>query len=107
MAQSPIYQPQIRLGQEPQGRTVPPLLAELTPEQWGLWLRHPVTALLLDRYLPDLRHDIEVEVVYAWANMRMTPEYENQMRAVLAGAQFVEGLSLAKVRGFYGLEPER
>ena len=99
----PTYQPQIKADQAPQERVVPPLLAELTPVQWAEWARHPVTALVLERYLEDLRHDAEAEVLVAWANMRMTPQYEQHMRGMLIGAQFLQTLTLDKVRAFYGV----
>jgi hypothetical protein len=34
----------------------------------------------------------------------MTPEYEQGMRGTLLGAQFLQALTLEKVRVFYGLE---
>jgi hypothetical protein len=59
---------------------------------------------VLNRYLADLRHDIEAQVLAAWANLRMTPEWEQQQRGALIGAQFLQALSLEQVRVFYGLE---
>jgi hypothetical protein len=58
----------------------------------------------LERYLEDLRHDGEAEVLRVWANSKMTPEYENGMRGALIGAQLMQTLTLDKVRVFYGLD---
>ena len=60
---------------------------------------------MLERYLADLRHDVEAEVIRTWANSKMTPEYEQTARGTLVGAAFLQGLSLEQLRVFYGLTP--
>lgn len=84
----------------------PTLLWELSPEQWALWRRHPVTALLLDRYLPDMRAALERQVLNAWTSGQLSLNAEQEARGHLLASHMVEGLTLDHVREFYGVTPE-
>lgn len=80
------------------------MLDELGPEQFAQWKRHPVTAMVLERYLPDLRTAMERETLDAWLNGNLSLVQEQQVKGTLLGAYLLETLSLDKVRVFYGLE---
>lgn len=80
---------------------MPPLLRELTPEQWALWKRHPVTALVMERYLPDFRRSMEQQVLHNWLDGHLTLQLEQQARGYILGAYLIEALSLQQVMGFY------
>ena len=84
----------------------PPLLAELTPEQFQLWRRHPVSALLLERFLPDFRRALERDAVGGWLNNRLSLIAEQEVRGRLLAFNEIEQLSLGAMRVFYGL-PEK
>ena len=89
-----------------QGLQAPDLLAELTPEQWGLWRRHPITQLVLERYLPDFRMILERTVMDAWTGGKITLNAEQEARGRLLTTRFVEELNLPTVREFYGVAPQ-
>lgn len=82
----------------------PPLLDELSPEQWAMWRRHPVTALVLERYLPDFRAELERATLDGWMSGQLTLAHEQQCRGHLLGARQMENLSLELIRVFYGME---
>lgn len=86
-----------------QAATVPQVLAELTAEQWALWRHHPVSALLLERYLPDFKQGLERDTLNAWlaGNLKLTGEAD--ARGILHCIEMIVGLSLDQVRVFYGM----
>lgn len=103
------YQPQVRITATPEpGQVqVPHLLTELSVEQWALWRRHPVSDLLLARYLPDWRGALERQALDGWIGGKLTLQAEQEARGYLLGAHMIENLALDQVRTFYGLETLR
>lgn len=103
------FQPQVRAmatpepGQEP----VPQELAELSAEQWAIWRRHPVSALVMERYLPAFRRALERQTLDTWLAGKLSLQVEQDARGLIHCAQMIEGLGLDHVRVFYGLETLR
>lgn len=93
------YQPQAN----PDQQKAPAALAELTVEQWALWRHHPVSALLLERYMPDFRSALERDTLNAWLAGNLTLQGEQDARGLIHCSQMIENLSLDQVRAFYGL----
>lgn len=85
-------------------RQPPEILRELTRQQWGEWKRHPVTALVLERYLPDFRRVLSEQTLQGWLDGRATLQHEQQARGHILGAMQMEGLSLDLLLTFYGIE---
>lgn len=83
----------------------PELLAELTPQQFQLWLRHPVTELLLQRYFPDFRHTLERMVLNSWEAGTVTLAAENHYKGLILAAATMSDITLDAVRHAYGLAP--
>ena len=108
MTQSAPYRPQVQLTPDldPEApRQAPPELAELTPEQWALWRQHPVSQLLLRRYLPDWRGALERQTLTGWVYGRLSLNAEQEARGYLLAINLIEGLGLNQVREFYGIGP--
>ena len=100
----PYQRPKISLDQAAGDPVVAPaLLAELGPEQWALWRRHPISALLLQHYLPDFRAALEQQAVNGWLSGNLSLNAEQEARGYLLAAHLIESLSLDQVRAFYGL----
>ena len=89
-----------------EAREIPPLLAELSAQQFQEWRRHPVSQLLLERYLPDLRRGLEREAWNAFLSNRLSLVAEQELRGRLLTMVELEQLPLAVVRVFYGLDPQ-
>jgi len=89
----------------PDQREVPPLLHELSPEQWNLWRHHPITELLLTRYLPDFRRGLERQTINGWMAGLLSLANEQEARGYLLTAHMIENLSLEHLRVFYGMAP--
>lgn len=88
-------------------QTTPPhLLRELTPEQWALWKRHPVTALVFDQYLPHFRELLWAELLGQWLHDNLTLNTEQLKRGMVLMAGQMENLTLGHVRQSFGLEAE-
>ena len=90
---------------EARGEEPPPLLAELAPEQFHQWRRHPVTELLLARYLPDFRHSLERIALNGWEAGTLSLQQEQVIRGHILAAAMLTELTLDGVRQFYGLAP--
>ena len=90
------------------GALEPPAhLAELTPEQFSLWRHHPVTALVLGRFLPDYRTALERILLNLWLAGNLTLSQEQQFRGQLLATEFVGNLDLATLRAFYEIPEAR
>ena len=83
----------------------PPLLAELTPQQFALWRRHPVSDLVLQHYLPDWRRQLEGSVVERWMQGAVTLQGEQMTRGQLIALYQIEGISLDQIWQLYGGKP--
>ena len=81
--------------------------SKLTPEQWALWRRHPISVLVLHHYLPDFRAALERQAMNGWMVGTLTLQAEQEARGYLLTAHMVENLSLEAVRTFYGVEDEK
>ena len=84
---------------------MPQLLRELSPEQWNLWRHHPVTELLLTRYLPEFRRGLERQTLNGWMAGMLSLANEQEARGYLLTAHMIENLSLDHLRVFYGVAP--
>ena len=91
---------------QPQAPGIPELLADLSPQQFQAWRHHPVTHLLLGRFLPDFRASRLQETTNAWIDGNLKLQDEQVLRGQILGCHFVENLSLEQIRAFYGVEPE-
>ena len=91
--------------QIPDNQQPPRLLAELSNEQWGAWRHHPVTQMLMNRYLPDLRVALEREALNRWIAGKLQLSAENEIRARMLAIAEIENLGLAGILHFYGVEP--
>ena len=83
---------------------VPPLLRELSPEQWAMWKRHPVTDLIFGRYLPDFRASLERQILEAWLVNGASLAQQEQGKGHLLGAHQMEAMTLDQLRLFYDLD---
>ena len=83
----------------------PAILAELSPEQFNLWRRHPVSALLLERYLPDFRAALERNALNAWLGGNLSLNAEQEARGYILTTHLLENLHVEQIREFYGLQP--
>lgn len=81
----------------------PHLLSELTPEQWALWKRHPISALVFDQYLPHFRELLIAELLGQFLHDKLSLHGEQSKRGMILMASQMENLSLAGVRIAYGL----
>ena len=86
-----------------EGSQVPPLLAELAPEQFAQWRHHPVTKLVLDDYLPHFARAIEAQVLAGWKAGLLSLQVEQQARGYVQGAELMSAVSIAQIRQFYGV----
>jgi len=82
---------------------VPAVLLEISPEQFNLWRRHPVSALLLERYLPDFRAALERNALNAWLGGNLSLTAEQEARGYILTTHLLENLRVDQVREFYGL----
>ena len=102
----PPYQPRQPVPAPETGTPrLPPLLHELSPEQWNLWKRHPVTALVLERYLPDFRASLERQILEAWLVNNVSLAQQESVKGHLLGAHQRETLTLDHLRSFYDMPP--
>jgi hypothetical protein len=87
-----------------EGQQAPVELSELSNEQWSLWLHHPITKVVLQRYLPDFRAALERQTLNAWTGGTLSLQAEQEARGYLLSIFLVENLSLDQVRTFYGMD---
>lgn len=107
MTVSPPYQTQLPApdkARAPEGTKAPDLLNELSPEQFALWRRHPVTQLVFDRYMGDFRFTMERDTIDTWMAGRLTLNLELEARGYLLTMHLLQGLSLPMLKTFYGVE---
>lgn len=84
--------------------TPPPhLLSELTPDQWALWKRHPISALVFDQYLPQFREMLIADLVGKFLHDKLTLHGEQAVRGMVLMASQMENLNLGSVRVAFGL----
>lgn len=83
----------------------PALLDELSSQQFAEWRRHPVSKLLLERYLPDYRQALEQELLRNFVGGGLSLPDEQLTRGRLMAAHILENLTLDQIRGFYDLQP--
>lgn len=71
-----------------------------------MWRRHPITDLVIRRYLPDFRGALERSALNSWLGGTLSLNAEQEARGHLIAAHLIENLDLATVRVFYGLSAE-
>jgi len=81
---------------------VPPLLAELDPAQFGQWLQHPVTKLVIGQYFPDLQRFIERETMMMWRSGNLVLNEELRRAGLIMALEWFGRISLETMRLFYG-----
>lgn len=79
----------------------PELLLELGQAQWAQWLHHPVTDLLLRRFLPDYRRALERHTLDRWTNGHLTLNAEQEARGYLLVMKMIEDLTLDELKRWY------
>jgi hypothetical protein len=80
-------------------------MQELTAEQWGLWRRHPVTELVLDRYFDDFLADMERRMMAAWLDGKLTLHVELDARGYFHGLRHMQRVTLPVLRQFWNIDP--
>lgn len=86
----------------PEGPT-PPLLDELTPEDWGRWLQHPITAMVLNTYLPAEREMRTRFMLDQWLSGALPLAASEMHRGIMVMSIFMERIRLDDVRAFWHL----
>lgn len=80
----------------------PEILAELGPEQFALWRRHPVTDLVL-RFLADHAEASKRDMLDAWMNGALKLQDEQVLRGRVMLVGELADLSLVSIKTFYGV----
>lgn len=83
----------------------PAELEELTSQQFAEWRRHPVSKLVMERYLPDFRQALERQFLESFVAGGLSEELKETTRGRLMAAHLVETLNLDVIRDFYGMTP--
>lgn len=81
----------------------PPLLLELTPEQFNQWRRHPVSALILEQWLPECQRRSEVDLLNIVMGGNTNPAALSNVRGELLACLLLQTMTLDKIRAAYGL----
>lgn len=81
-------------------------MAELSTDQFNLWRRHPVTELVLDRYLADFSKTLERGVLEAWLMGNLSLQVEQDARGHIHLIRHVQTMRLQALRAFYSVENE-
>ena len=85
-------------------KAVPPLLAELSPQQFQAWRHHPVTRLLLQDYLPAWRAARGKELLNAILGGNADLATQQRVRGEILFSIGLEDLTLDTLRYFWGVE---
>lgn len=78
------------------------LVAEISHLEWQAWRHHPVSQVLL-RYLEDYRAALERDFLAAWLQGSTNAAAEGERRGRILACMDIEQLTVASVKGFYGL----
>lgn len=84
---------------------IPPLVQELSPQQFQQWRHHPVTHMLLQEYLPQWVEARKQQVIDAWLNGNQDLPSQNVVRGQIMAYLAISTMTLADIRHFYGLPP--
>jgi hypothetical protein len=85
---------------------VPHLIQELSPDQFGLWRRHPVTELVLDQWIDDFLATMETGIMQAWLAGTLSLQVEQDARGYIHSLRHLQRLKLADLCAFWGVQPE-
>lgn len=103
----PPYQPRQPVPPpQPEHDRIPPLMHELSAQQWAQWKQHPITHLLFERYLPDFRAGLERQVLDGWLTGNVPVQQMDIYKGHLLGAHLIETLTFDRLQEFYGIIPE-
>lgn len=83
----------------------PALMLELTADQFGLWRRHPVTELVLDRYFNDFLATLEHGVISSWLAGNLSLQVEQDARGYIHALRHIQALRLGELRQFWSVQP--
>lgn len=80
-------------------------MAELTAEQFGQWRRHPVTELVIDRYITDFLRTLTDGVTESWLAGNLTLQVEQDARGYIHAMRHLQQMRLPDLRHFWNIEP--
>ena len=85
-------------------RPPPPLLAELSPQEFNQWRQHPVTRLF-HQFLADYQAALQDKLLASWRAGKLTLSAEGEARGRVLACEEMRENRLDDVRALYGLGP--
>lgn len=84
----------------------PHLVRELTADQFGQWRRHPVTELVLDKWIDDFLLTLQDGVLASWLAGNLSLQVEQDSRGYIHALKHLQGMRLPDLQFFWNVPPE-